>query len=190
MLGYIEGVVIHKEEKMLIVSVHGVGYNIFGTSAMIAREEIGGHISAWTHLAVKDDALELYGFTEREELGFFRLLIGISGIGPKSALNILSLADVRTIARAIATKDSSYLTRVSGIGKRLAEKIILELEGKIGQYAGDEPVIATETEAVDALEALGYPPKNTRETVRDLAKEHATTQEVIRRALQVLGGRS
>ncbi len=191
MIGYIEGEVVHKEERSAIVLVGGIGYVVSVTPTTITGLAPGDHITLWTHLSVREDALDLYGFLHRNELELFRLLIGISGIGPKSALNVLSLADVSTLARAVASGDGSYLTKVSGVGKKLAEKIVLELRDKMGGLVGDSADIPhKETEALDALEALGYAPRDTRELVRTLAQDHATTEAIIRKALQTLGGRS
>jgi Holliday junction DNA helicase RuvA len=190
MIGYIEGEVGYKDERSFIVLTGGIGYVIFATPSVTSAIAIGERVSLWTHLVVKEDALDLYGFTGRDELTLFRLLIGISGIGPKSALNVLSLADVHTLAHAIASGDGSYLTKVSGIGKKLAEKITLELREKMGNLAEAGAAISRkETEALEALEALGYSPRDTRTLVRTLAQEHATTEDIIRKALQTLGGR-
>lgn len=189
MIGYILGKVIHKESRVLIVLSGGVGYTIFVTPETATQGKIGEQLSLWTHLSVKENALELYGFPRREELLLFRLLIGISGIGPKSALNVLSLADVDTLEHAIGRGDSAYLTKVSGIGKKLAEKIVLELKDKVGEATGHDGTPRAEDEALEALEALGYPARDTREIVRTLAKKELTAQDIIRKALQTLGGR-
>lgn len=191
MIGYIEGEIHYKDERSLMVSTGGIGYVLSATPSVTTGAKIGDHIALWTHLVVKEDALDLYGFAVRDELTLFRLLIGISGIGPKSALNVLSLADVHTLAHAIASGDGSYLTKVSGIGKKLAEKITLELREKMGVLAESGMAVSSkETEALDALEALGYAPRDTRTLVRTLAQEHATTEDIIRKALQTLGGHS
>jgi Holliday junction DNA helicase RuvA len=191
MIGYIEGEVVHKEERSAIVLLGGVGYVVSVTPNTIAGLSVGERIALWTHLSVREDALDLYGFLRRNELELFRLLIGISGIGPKSALNVLSLADVSTLARAVASGDGSYLTKVSGVGKKLAEKIVLELRDKMGTLVGENAEIPhKETEALEALEALGYNPRDTRDLVRTLAKDYTTTEAIIRKALQTLGGRS
>jgi holliday junction DNA helicase RuvA len=188
MFGHITGKVIYKEERELVVEGNdGVGYSLSVLPQTSLSCEIGGTIALWTHLAVKEDALDLYGFTGRSELGLFRLLLSVSGIGPKSALNVLSLADTTTLARAISSGDGAYLTKVSGIGKKLAEKIVLELREKVGEYAKDAGVSHAETEALDALEALGYSPRDTREIVRSFAREHDSAKEIIRRSLQTLG---
>ncbi len=190
MIGHITGTVLFKEERVVIVDVGGLGYTLSVTPATAQSTKEGEKVSLWTHLVVKEDALDLYGFSKRDEIALFRLLIGISGIGPKSALSVLALADVTTLATAIASGESEYMTKVSGIGKKLAEKIILELRDKMGNITQREGGVALpETEALDALEALGYSPKDTRELVRMLAKESMTTQDIIRKALQTLGGR-
>ena len=181
---------MHKEERALIVLSGGVGYVVYGTESAILGASLGARVSLWTHLSVREDALDLYGFLNREELRFFRLLIGISGIGPKSALNVLSLADITTLTRAVTQGDGTYLTKVSGIGKKLSEKIVLELKEKVGTFKSDDTLPQTEIESVEALEALGYPARDTRELVRALAKEEATTQQIIKKALRTLGGHS
>ena len=190
MIGSIEGAVVSKDERSVIVSATGVGYLVFVTPTTLLTTEIGKTIFLFTHLAVKDDALDLYGFLTRDELKLFRLLIGISGIGPKSAQNVLSLADTATLLRAVGASDSSYLTKVAGIGKKLAEKIVHELKDKVGALAAADAPASTETEAIEALEVLGYPVKDTREMVRTLAGTHSTTESIIHKALQQLGKRS
>ena len=186
MIGHITGKVLFKDERIIIVETGGIGHLIATTPHTLIDMTIGGDASFWTHLVVKEDALDLYGFLTREELSLFRLLISVSGIGPKSALNVLSLADMKTIIRAISSNDSSYLTKVSGIGKKLAEKIVLELKEKIGELKSDDVIPHAETEA---LEALGYIPRDTREIVHALSQKHDSSQEIIRKALQQLGGR-
>jgi Holliday junction DNA helicase RuvA len=192
MIGHIEGTILYKDERSLILTTGGIGYTLFVTPDTLERSTVGATMRLWTHLSVKENALELYGFPERETLTLFRLLIGISGIGPKSALNILSLADNETLLHAIARGDSVYLTKVSGIGKKLAEKIVLELKDKMGGLAREGNAPRAEDEALEALEALGYAARDTRTIVRALAKDetnYPTAQDIIRKALQTLGGR-
>ena len=189
MIGYIEGEVLHKGERGIIISAGGLGYLTFVTPPTLTHAALGEKLSLWTHLSVREDALDLFGFASREELRLFQLLIGISGIGPKSALNVLSLADPATISHAIASGDSAYLTKVSGIGKKLAQKIVLELREKMGDLTIESSVIHAESDALEALESLGYMPKDTRALVRILSKEHSSTQDIVRKALQTLGKR-
>jgi Holliday junction DNA helicase RuvA len=188
MIGSLEGIIKWKDERMLILDVGGVGYAVFATPALQSALAIGDRAFLFTHLAVREDALDLYGFLEHDELTLFRLLIGISGIGPKSALNVLALADRSTLIHAIQKGEAAYLTKVSGIGKKLAEKIILELRDKVAGWDTPHTSSSAESDALDALEALGYLPKDTRDIVRALASDLHTSEDIIRRALQVLGG--
>lgn len=191
MIGFIEGNVIFNNERTLILSVGGIGYTVSVTDQTAMQATVGSTQRFWTHLSVREDALDLYGFTEQNELLLFRLLVGISGIGPKSGLNILSLADVNTLLRAIESGDGEYLTKVSGIGKKLGQKIVLELKDKVESIPHESTELHhAETEALDALEALGYTPRDVRDIVRAAAKEGLSTQEIIRKALQTLGGHS
>jgi Holliday junction DNA helicase RuvA len=187
MIGSIAGTITHAGERDILIEVGGIGYIIAVPAATKEHAQEGDTIRLFTHLSVREDALDLYGFERREELAFFKLLIGISGIGPKSALNILSLADIQTLSRAVRGGDVAYLTKVSGIGKKLAAKIVLELKEKVGEAIEGDVELTAEHEAMEALEALGYPPRDTREIVHALARDHKTTQEIIRSALQQLG---
>ena len=133
MIAQLTGIVAHRDKSSIILDVKGVGYRIFvssGTLEQLHRQKEGS-VSFFTHLSVRENALDLYGFLEQEELHFFEMLISISGIGPKSALGILSIADVETLKQAISSGDSSYLTKVSGIGTKIAKKIVLELNDTI-----------------------------------------------------------
>ncbi len=190
MIGSLEGKVTWKDERSIILSVGGVGYLVYVSPSVLLRATSDAPLFVFTHMAVKEDALDLYGFLSRDELTIFRLLIGISGIGPKSALNVLSLADTPTLLRAISAGDSGYLTKVSGIRKKLAEKIVHELKDKVASLGIVATPDSAEIEALEALEVLGYPAKDTRELVRTLAATHLTTQAIIHQALRELGGRA
>ena len=138
MIGKISGKVVHKDLNFIILDASGVGYKIFvppdTLAKVIASKE--GRVSLWTHLAVRENALDLYGFSDKKELDFFEMLIGISGIGPKSALAILGIASVDIIRSAVSSGDTTYLTKVSGIGRKNAEKIVLELKDKLSKDDG------------------------------------------------------
>jgi holliday junction DNA helicase RuvA len=131
----------------------------------------------------------LYGFLNIDELDFFELLISISGIGPKGAIGILSVIDVGTLISAISSGDTSYLTKVSGIGKKSAEKIILELKDKVGILdSGDySDQLREETEAIEALKSLGYRSQEARAALQKVSPEISGTSERVREALRVLG---
>lgn len=169
----------------------GIGYKIFSTSEtiLIAKKKVGEILNFWTHLAVREDALDLYGFTEKEELDFFTLLISVSGIGPKTALGVLSLSPVKNLRRAIGSGDPTHLTKVSGIGKKIADKIVLELRDKIDFLEGDadESDMRGESDALEALKALGYNEREAREALKKLPASSAGTSDRIKQALKVLG---
>jgi Holliday junction DNA helicase RuvA len=131
MIGYLSGTVVSTNEKFMIIDTGGVGYKVFTTPNLLQQNAIGSAISLWIYTAVREDTLDLFGFDSESIQELFELLISISGIGPKSALGILSLADIGSLVYAIKNENISYLTQVSGIGKKMAEKIILELKDKI-----------------------------------------------------------
>jgi Holliday junction DNA helicase RuvA len=191
MIGYIEGTVIENGERgLVILTKSGIGYLIATNRGTLEKNKLDTEAALWIHTVVREDALDLYGFSTDEELRFFKMLTTISGIGPKSACNILSLADLNTIVHAIQGGDASYLTKVSGIGKKNAEKIVLELRDKLDNFKITQASASTtsiESEVIDALEALGYEPRTTREVVRALSRENLSTQDIIRTALQQLG---
>ena len=126
MISSLRGTILLKGEKFVIVEAGGIGFKVFGTAEMLRKiPESGGVVNLWTHEHIREDARELYGFLHFSELELFELLISISGIGPKGGLGVLAIAPVDTLKKAIAAGDTSYLTRVSGIGRKTAEKIVL-----------------------------------------------------------------
>jgi Holliday junction DNA helicase RuvA len=167
MIYSVSGKLIHTEPELAVVECGGVGYGCkttFNTLQKIAGES---EVMLYTCLSVREDAAELYGFADREELKCFRLLISVSGVGPKAALSILSGMNTQQFALCVATADSKALTKVKGIGAKTAQRIILELKDKLagetisvrGQSAQPAAVSAAGSniaEAVTALEVLGY----------------------------------
>ena len=137
MIGYLEGTIRAVRENHCILVAGGVGYKIFATKETLARLEADTQASLWTYLAVRESALDLYGFPAPEEHASFELLLTVSGIGPKSALGILDAASSETLRDAISSGNAAYLTSVSGIGKKTAEKIVLELKDKVIAGSGD-----------------------------------------------------
>ncbi|HWA31967.1 MAG TPA: Holliday junction branch migration protein RuvA, partial [Candidatus Paceibacterota bacterium] len=140
-----------------------------------------------THTHLREDAIELYGFMDHDELEFFEMLIGVSGIGPKGALSILGVATIEVLAKAISTGDISYLTKISGIGKKTAEKIVIELRDKLGEEAADG-TLQGELDALEALRSLGYSQGEAREALKKVPAELDTNGKV-REALKILGGK-
>lgn len=197
MIGSLEGTIEFAAEKFVLLGVHGVGYKIFcGAGTLEKMPEKGAFVKLWTHFHVREDSQELYGFFHFAELDLFELLIGISGIGPKGALGVLNIAPVDTLKKAIAAGDTSYLTRVSGIGRKTAEKVVLELREKMAGRGVevDAPELRDEADALDALVALGYSQREAREalTAADTGDRSAAdgVEERVKRALRSLGKQS
>src|SRR3989344_6092086 len=122
MIASLSGTISHLDHRFVIVDVNGVGYKVFATEDTIHEMKHGSDVHLWTYLAVREDALDLYGFTTKKEKYFFELLITVSSIGPKSALNILSLVSSDTLASAIRTGSTAHLVKVSGIGRKTKKK--------------------------------------------------------------------
>ncbi|KKS96521.1 MAG: Holliday junction ATP-dependent DNA helicase RuvA [Candidatus Giovannonibacteria bacterium GW2011_GWA1_43_15] len=186
MIGHLEGKVLFKGERYVVLDVGGVGYKIF-VSASSKNLSIGESAKLWTHLHVKEDALELYGFLHQAELEFFESLISISGIGPRSALGVLALAPVDSLKRAISSGDTSYLTKISGIGRKTAEKIVLELKDKMGfgkaSFGGEE--FKEDTDILDALIALDYSQREAREMLQKIPSNIRGREKRLKEALKM-----
>lgn len=190
MIGQLTGKISFIEARFVILDVNGVGYKVFVSGETLNKLKIAEEkISFWTHLVVREDVLDLYGFLSKEELEFFELLISISGVGPKGALSILSLAPPETLKKAISSGNTSYLTQVSGIGRKIAEKIVLELRDKISHLASSDSNLDQEAETIMALEALGYSSKEAREALRKIPKEITDTSEQIKEVLKQLSSK-
>jgi Holliday junction DNA helicase RuvA len=134
---------------------------------------------------VREDAFDLYGFLEPTELEFFEMLISVSGIGPKGALAILGIASIETLRKAIGTGDTSYLTKISGIGRKTAEKIVIELRDKMGEEKGGTS-LQGELDALEALKSLGYSQNEARDALKKVSPDTDTNTK-IREALKILG---
>jgi len=189
MISYLRGSVIDLTDKSLTLLVGGVGYRVYTTEETIHSHSLNKEASLFTYLSVRENALDLFGFKTKEELAFFELLITISGIGPRSALSILNIAAIPTLRQAIGSSDTGYLTKVSGIGRKTAEKIVLELRDKVGLIEGSsKKVLKEESDALLALMSLGYPERDAREALKKIeVPEGANTQALIREALKQLG---
>lgn len=174
-------------DRFLIVDVNNTGYKIFVTPKTLKNAKKDENFSLWTHLHVREDALELYGFTEYAEMEFFEALIQISGIGPKSALGVLSVAPLDTIKKAISSGETSYLTKVSGIGRKTAEKIVLELREKLGALESQESgMFKDDQDVLSALESLGYSRQEAREAMKQISGTTTGISERVKEALKML----
>lgn len=183
MIGYLKGKIIHQDLKSVILDVSGVGYKIFTSLASLdsSKNDIQ---EFWTYLAVRENAMDLYGFTTKEELGFFELLITVSGIGPKSAMGILSVASVSNLRNAIVSGDTSHLVKVSGVGKKNAEKIVVELKDKLVS-SGEEYHVSGDVDVIEALKSLGYGEREAREALKKVIGENSTSEK-IKKVLKIL----
>ena len=193
MIGAIEGSAALSGDRFVVIeTTGGVSYRIYASPETIRNIPGKGQpIKVWTHLYQREDTIELYGFLTYAELEFFELLIQIPGIGPKSGLGIMAVAPLDTLKRAIASGDTSYLTKVSGIGRKTAEKVILELREKMagrGVTAVGVGELKEESDALDALVTLGYSPREAREALQNVPPDLKRASDRVKAALQKLGG--
>ena len=185
MIGHLSGTLSAKNPPHIMVEVGGVGYELdVPMSTFYALPATGGTVSLFTHLVVREDAHNLYGFASAEERSVFRQLIKVSGIGPRTALAVLSGMSVADLAQAIALQDAGRLIRIPGIGRKTAERLLLELKGKLADAVG-EPVAQRGADVVNALVALGYSEKEALVAVKGLAPDMPLA-EAIRAALKAL----
>lgn len=187
MIRTLRGTILDKNLFEVVVDVHGIGY-LVRTPSDITSFERDAEITLHTYLAVRENALDLYGFLTTEELEMFELLIDLPKIGPKTAMQIMSQADVALLRKAALSGDSVYLSKVSGIGKKSAEKIVIGLRDKFGaedllpgeHHEGDHDVI-------DALMTLGYSQKESRDALARLDPSLTNTNDRIKAALKYVG---
>ena len=192
MIGSLEGTTEFIAEKFIILAVHGVGYKVYcGADTLAKMPARGASVKVWIHYHVREDSHELYGFFHYAELDLFEMLIAISGIGPKGALGILNIAPVDTLKKAIAAGDTSYLTRVSGIGKKIAEKVVLELREKMSGrgVAVAAPELKHEADALEELMGLGYSQREAREALGSAGAgdQEGGVEDRLKAALRKLG---
>jgi Holliday junction DNA helicase RuvA len=188
MIAKIKGKIAYMRDHYVVVDVTGVGYKIFVTDFAAGKMAGKEEVELFTHTYVREDTLSLYGFLALEELEMFELLISISGIGPKAAIGILSIAEPKTIRAAVISGDSSILTRVSGVGKKTAERVILELKNRIAELPGEEyKTAAADSEAIEALTSLGYSASQAREALKAVPESVKDVSERVRAALKRLG---
>ncbi len=192
MISFLAGIIKQKNEKSATLLVGGVGYEIFLSQLVLEKIKVGETKEFFTHLQVREDAMELYGFETAEEKKFFELLISVSGVGPKSAMAVLAVAKLSEIKKAILRGDPSLLRKVSGIGQKTSERIVVELKNKLDEFSlGDEKInlSATGSGAFEALLSLGYSADEVRAVLRHVPPEIEDENEIIRLALKVLGKR-
>lgn len=194
MIGQLTGICATVEAKMAILNVGGVGYRLALTPDSLAELKTRGdqELTLWTYLAVRENALDLYGFLNQDELGLFELLITVPSIGPKTALGVLSLVTPATLRQAITSGNAEHLVRVGGLGRKSAEKIVHALADKLGQISTDEatPEQQTASDVAEALRALGYSSEQVRRALKSLPNNLSDPGERVRAALKSLGQKS
>lgn len=193
MIGFLRGRLVAKQPPVLLVDVNGVGYEVEAPmTTFYDLPETGAEIVLHTHLVVREDAHALFGFLRLSDRTLFRSLIRISGVGPRMALAILSGMSADAFVRCIQDNDAAALTRVPGVGKKTAERLVVELRDKLGKGEGGGAELRVATsgpanpveEAVSALIALGYKPPDASRMVRAVEARDLGVEEIIRRALQ------
>jgi Holliday junction DNA helicase RuvA len=185
MIGFLSGKVASRNEQHVLLNVAGVGYKVSAPLPLLVSLSENQDLALYIHTHVREDQLTLFGFKDELDLFLFEKLIGISGIGPKSALAMLSVHSPASIADAVEREDAQALSHTPGIGKKTAEKIILELRGKLSHLAGSEETDTT-YEVRLALETLGYSPKEIHDTLHKLKTENKSTSTLIKEALSQL----
>lgn len=195
MISYLVGQIKDLDSKSFtLLTASGVGYKVYVPLNLLFTKKVGDELELLIHTTVKDDAIDLYGFENKDELFLFESLITVSKVGPRSALSILSTSSLESVVKSIETEDAETLSKVPGIGKRTAEKIIIELKGKLGNIKITEsatPQANNETDARLALESFGYSEKDITNTLKTLKKDlenfsELKPGEIIREALKLL----
>ncbi|MFH1188153.1 MAG: Holliday junction branch migration protein RuvA [bacterium] len=188
MLSFISGKIKYKTENSLIILVCGLGYEVFLGKKATEKQELNSDIELFLYQDVREDALNLFGFKNRETLNLFKHLVSISGIGPKSAMSILEIASVQEIISSIQRNDPHLLTKVSGVGKKTAERIVLELKNKFNLIPNIDPEnsnhIQSSSDEIDALISLGYSASQARDALGQVSPEIKDIGDRVREALK------
>lgn len=187
MIAKLTGKITGKTDRALVLEVGGVGYEVNTTTEVLSGTVEGTTVTFHTYLNVRENLMELFGFTIREELDFFKLLLGVSGIGPRSALNILEAAKPSDIRQAVVNQDAASLHAVHGIGKKTAEKLVVELKDKVelaglvaSGAAGDDQAV------LEAIVNLGYSTSEARQALRAVKDQAGSLAEKVKAALKTL----
>ncbi len=194
---YVNGTVAEIDAGLAVIDCSGVGYACATTNYTLSQLKKGAPAKLYTYLNVREDAMELFGFADQSELRSFKLLIGVSGVGPRAALSILSAVTPQQLALAVVTEDEKALTAANGIGKKIAQRVILELKDKLAReealggtsVKGGAPAMATvphskKSEAQSALAVLGYGSAEIAAALKDIDMEALTLEDIIRQALK------
>ena len=198
MYSYIKGIIEEINLDHIVIDNNGIGYKINASANTIMKVKIDHECKIYTKLIVKEDDMSLCGFYDKEELKMFELLTSISKIGPKVGLGILSFASPRQIGAYILSEDIVKLSKAPGVGKKTAERIVLELKDKVDKnnvefeatLLTSQPVVVSQDEALDALVALGYSLQESKEAVQKCKKDGLNTEDIIKKSLSYLMSKS
>lgn len=190
MIYSLQGKISETGKDFFVIETGGVSFQVFVSGFLLEKINVNQTIKILTHLELKENTLELYGFENKKESEYFKYLVAISGIGPKSAMNVLSLIRLPDLEKAVLNEKPDILTKVSGIGKKTAQRIVLEFKGKIvkkpetfpGQEEDDSLVI-------DALVSMGYTLAQAREAIKKIPLEIKGTNKRLKQTLKILSGR-
>lgn len=184
MIATLRGEVVEVSDGFIIIEVQGVGYKVYVSKKMREELHVGDTIFCYTHQHVREDLMDLYGFSDAEQRTLFIMLISISGVGPRSALSVLDVASVEDLKTAIASDDAQLLKQVAGIGPKLAERITLELKNKLVGSSGASNRLAKDMDVIEGLISLGYPRSQAQEAVKDIPKDVTNSEERMKLALK------
>jgi Holliday junction DNA helicase RuvA len=194
MIGFLRGKIAVKQPPLVVLDVNGVGYELEAPmSTYYGLAAVGAEVTLFTHLVVREDAHTLYGFATEQERRLFRSLLKISGVGPRIAIGILSGISVDAFQRCVESQDVAVLTRIPGVGRKTAERLLIEMRDRVhvlGESIAVVPVAngpaesSPKGEAYGALIALGYKPAEATKLIKSVDAANATTEDIIRRALQ------
>ncbi len=188
MISFLRGRIINKGLNYAILETHDIGYQVFMGETLLNDLKIDKEVELYTHHQIKEDASDLYGFKSLEDLELFELLLTVSGVGPKSALGVLSIAAAGDIKEAIIRGDANLLTKVSGIGKKTAERLVLELKTKIMRLGGSSfalnSAMSSGSDEIDALMTLGYSLSEARAALNLVAADLVDSGARVKAALK------
>lgn len=187
MIASLSGNILSIGEDFLVVNVGGIGFKVFTPLSLVKQNQTGNIVTLSTYLVVREDSLTLFGFENETERDYFVMLLGVNGIGPRIALSILSSLNVDTIRRAVLQEQADVFSRVSGVGKKNAQKILIYLQGKVSGEAGGVvmPIEESDTSVIEALTALGYSVVEAQTALQSIPKDAPKDVETrLRLALQ------
>ncbi len=195
MYKYIKGIAVYKDNQKVIIENNGIGYGINTSYTSLSKIMINEEVLIHTYLHVREDQFSLFGFMDEEELVIFKMLISISGVGPKASIAVLSTLSTNEFAMAIATNDEKTISKANGVGKKTAQRIILELKDKFKNLdINDEQVLVNDNindellnEAKMALMVLGYKSKDAIELIGKVYNESDSLEDIIKKALRAIG---